>query len=223
MASAVTAAKPRRQSDWTPSADRGPYRMAFKRAFDVLAVLAFAPFVLPIIAVLALVIARDGGSPFYSQVRLGKNRSTFRMWKLRSMVTDADARMEECLAADPDARNEWNETQKLKNDPRVTGFGRFLRKSSLDELPQLWNVLRGEMSLVGPRPMMLSQEALYPCNSYYSLRPGITGYWQTSGRNDTSFAARAMFDRAYERDLSFRTDLVVLARTASTVLRGTGY
>ena len=103
-----------------------------------------------------------GGRPFYSQVRVGKGGKPFRMWKLRSMVNDADARMETYLAENPDARAEWDSTQKLRNDPRVTRFGQFLRRSSLDELPQLWNVLKGDMSLVGPRPMMLNQQSLYP-------------------------------------------------------------
>ncbi len=200
-----------------------PYRHALKRGFDVMVVVCAAPIVLPLIAILAAFVAVDGGSPFYAQDRVGKDRRVFRMWKLRSMVTDADARMETCLAADPDMRREWNETQKLKNDPRITAFGRVLRKCSLDELPQLWNVLRGDMSLVGPRPIMTAQQALYPSNVYYRMRPGITGYWQTSGRNDTSFAARATFDAAYERDLSFATDVQILARTVRTVLHGTGY
>jgi exopolysaccharide production protein ExoY len=201
----------------------GPYRRAFKRALDVTAVLAAAPVVLPLIAALAACVAVEGGSPFYAQDRVGKNRRVFRMWKLRSMVTDADARMEECLSSNPQARREWDETQKLKNDPRITRLGRLLRKSSLDELPQLWNVLTGDMSLVGPRPMMTSQQELYPSNAYYTLRPGITGYWQVSGRNDTSFAARATYDAAYEAELSLKTDLAVLLRTIRTVTRGTGY
>ncbi len=201
----------------------GPYRRVFKRLFDISAVLAASPIIVPLIALLALGVALDGGRPFYGQSRVGRGRRVFRMWKLRSMVCDADARMEACLAADPELRREWNETQKLKCDPRITRFGRLLRKCSLDELPQLWNVLKGDMSLVGPRPMMLSQEALYPSTVYYRMRPGITGYWQTSGRNDTSFAARAVFDAAYDRDLSLATDLKLLGRTVKTVMRGTGY
>jgi exopolysaccharide production protein ExoY len=214
QATAVTHAPPLRP---------GPYRRAFKRTLDVTGVLAAIPVVLPLIVVLAACIATDGGSPFYAQDRVGKNRRVFRMWKLRSMVTDADARMEACLSSDPQARREWDETQKLKNDPRITRMGRVLRKCSLDELPQLWNVLTGDMSLVGPRPMMTSQQALYPSNAYYNLRPGITGYWQVSGRNDTSFAARATYDSAYEADLSLKTDLAILVRTVRTVTNGTGY
>ncbi len=201
----------------------GAYRKFVKRVLDVTAVLAAAPVVVPLVAGLAIGVALDGGSPFYGQERVGKDRRVFKMWKLRSMVKDADARMEACLAADPELRREWDETQKLKCDPRITRFGRFIRKSSLDELPQLWNVLVGDMSLVGPRPMMLSQQALYPSTVYYRMRPGITGYWQTSARNETSFAARAMFDADYDRDLSFATDVKLLGRTVKTVVRATGY
>ncbi len=175
------------------------------------------------VAGLAILVARDGGSPFYTQERLGKGGKVFRMWKLRSMVTDADARMESYLAGNPEARAEWDSTQKLKNDPRITPFGQFLRRSSLDELPQLWNVLKGDMSLVGPRPMMVNQRSIYPGTAYYNLRPGITGYWQTAGRNKTTFEARAEFDAAYDAEVTLMTDLRILARTVGVVLKGTGY
>ena len=193
----------------------GPYRRVFKRAFDITAVLVAVPVILPMIAGLALCVSIQGGSPFYAQERVGRDRRVFRMWKLR--------RMEACLAADAGARREWDETQKLKNDPRITPIGRVLRKCSLDELPQLWNVLIGDMSLVGPRPMMTSQQALYPSTVYYEMRPGITGYWQVSARNESSFADRAVFDSAYDADLSLATDLRVLWRTVHTVTNGTGY
>ncbi|GAB1360929.1 hypothetical protein MASR1M32_01650 [Rhodobacter sp.] len=199
------------------------YRDGVKRLLDIAAIVAAAPVVLPMVAAMAIMVARDGGSPFYSQVRVGKGGKPFRMWKLRSMVNDADDRMEAYLAENPAARAEWDSTQKLKNDPRITPTGQFLRKSSLDELPQLWNVLKGDMSLVGPRPMMLNQQSLYPGEAYYRLRPGITGYWQTAGRNKTTFEARADFDAAYETDLTLMADLRILARTVGVVLKGTGY
>lgn len=198
------------------------YRRLVKRGIDVAAVVLTLPVTVPLIGVLALCVARHGGSPFYAQTRVGRHGKPFSMWKLRSMVGDAEARMEEYLACNPEARAEWDSTQKLRADPRVTAFGAFLRKTSLDELPQLWNVLKGEMSLVGPRPMMLSQQALYPGVAYYALRPGITGYWQTAGRNRTTFEARAEYDTAYERTLSFATDLRILALTVGVVLKGTG-
>ncbi len=200
----------------------GVYRSVFKRVLDVSAIVMAAPVVLPIVAVLAFGVARDGGSPFYTQSRIGKDGRIFRMWKLRSMVRDADRQMQDLLSRDPAARAEWETSQKLRNDPRVTSFGRFLRRSSLDELPQLWNVLTGDMSLVGPRPMMVNQQSLYPGSAYYALRPGITGYWQTSGRNQTTFAARAEFDTVYEEGLSLVTDLRILVRTVNVVLKGTG-
>jgi len=139
------------------------------------------------------------------------------------MVINADAKLEAYLASDPEARAEWDAHQKLKKDPRITLFGRILRKSSLDELPQLWNVLKGEMSLVGPRPMMESQRELYPGVSYYSLRPGITGTWQISDRNLCSFRARASFDEAYAREISFSKDVGILCQTVFVVARCTGY
>ena len=200
----------------------GLYRNLFKRAFDVMAVSLALPVVAPVILGLALLVRKDGGPAFYTQLRVGKDGRHFRMWKLRSMVADADARMNTYLDGNPDARREWDRTQKLRRDPRVTAFGNFLRRSSLDELPQLWNVLTGDMSLVGPRPMMLNQQALYPGEAYYALRPGITGHWQTSGRNATAFEARAEYDTAYDVDLSLAADLRILGRTVGVVLRGTG-
>ncbi|NPD13873.1 sugar transferase [Xinfangfangia sp. D13-10-4-6] len=200
----------------------GLYRNFFKRALDILAILAAVPIILPMVLMLAIMVARDGGRPFYTQMRVGRGGRPFRMWKLRSMVIDADQRLEAWLAANPEARAEWDSTQKLRHDPRITPFGHFLRRSSLDELPQLWNVFIGDMSLVGPRPMMLSQREIYPGTAYYALRPGVTGYWQTAGRNRTTFEARAEFDAIYEEQLSLKSDLTILARTVGVVLRGTG-
>jgi exopolysaccharide production protein ExoY len=201
----------------------GPYRRGVKRLFDLCAVALATPIVLPLIAGMACAVAIGGGQPFYAQSRVGKGGRVFRMWKLRSMVCDADARMKAHLAADPAARAEWDATQKLKSDPRITPLGQFLRRSSLDELPQLWNVVTGDMSLVGPRPMMPCQRDMYPGTAYYALRPGITGLWQTAGRNRTTFAARAEYDAAYESRVTLRDDLGILWRTVSVVLRGTGY
>jgi len=200
----------------------GPYRRAFKRLLDLSLVLLAAPFILPLVGILALLVARDGGKPFYTQERVGLGGRVFRMWKLRSMVVDADARMADYLASNPEARHEWEVNQKLANDPRVTTFGSILRKTSLDELPQLWNVFIGDMSLVGPRPMMVCQRHLYPSPAYYRMRPGITGYWQTAGRHRTSFAARAGFDAAYEQEISLATDVTLLFRTVGVVIKGTG-
>lgn len=210
------------QLEVKPTAN-GPYRSYFKRLFDITAIVMAAPVVVPVVLVSALLVARDGGSPFYTQMRVGQGGRRFRMWKLRSMVLDADARMEDYLDSNPEARLEWDSTQKLKADPRITRMGKFLRKSSLDELPQLWNVLRGDMSLVGPRPMMINQQQMYPGMAYYALRPGITGYWQTAGRNRTTFEARAEYDDAYEAELSLKSDVKVLLATVAVVVNGTGY
>lgn len=207
-----------------PDRPRSVYRRHAKRALDLAIVLLAAPPALVIITVAALLlILREGGSPFYRQERIGLEGRVFGMWKLRTMVPDAEAVLERYLAGNPEARAEWDRHQKLKNDPRITPLGRFLRRSSLDELPQLWNVVVGDMSIVGPRPMMCSQRGLYPGTEYYVMRPGITGYWQTSARNDSSFHERAGFDQAYYRALSLRTDLRIIWRTFSVVLRGTGH
>ena len=200
----------------------GLYRSSVNRSLDVLLVLMALPVVLPLVLVLALVVLMDGSNPFYSQERVGRGGHRYRMWKLRSMVTDAEKRLQGHLDINPEARAEWEETQKLRHDPRVTRFGRILRKSSLDELPQLWNVLIGHMSLVGPRPMLPEQQALYPGSSYYGLRPGLTGLWQVSERNQSTFASRAMYDDDYDRSISLRTDALVIWRTVGVVVGATG-
>ena len=202
---------------------RGFYPTHLKRFFDVAVVLIAAPFVLPLVALLAFLVAMDGGPAFYSQPRVGRNGKTFRCWKLRSMVVDADTALAAYLDANPAARAEWDETQKLKADPRITRIGHLLRKTSLDELPQLWNVFVGEMSLVGPRPMMPDQAPLYPGQAYYQLRPGITGFWQISDRNNSAFAARAVHDTAYANRLSLMTDIAVLFSTVGVVFKATGH
>lgn len=200
----------------------GPYRNGIKRIVDISLVLLAAPFLLPLMGLFAVLVMLDGGAPFYVQERVGRNGRIFRMWKLRTMAPDAEARLEQLLEADPEMRAEWEHSQKLRHDPRITGVGHMLRKSSIDELPQLWNVLRGDMSLVGPRPMMPDQQELYPGRSYYTMRPGVTGLWQVSERNLCSFADRARFDAEYDHRLSLLTDLRVMVETVWVVLRGTG-
>lgn len=205
------------------SAPRTFYRSYGKRTFDVLFAILVLPAVLPVILLLALLVALDGGKPFYSQARVGKGGATYRMWKLRTMVVDAEHRLQDHLAADASAREEWNHTQKLRKDPRVTRIGRFLRKTSLDELPQVWNVLVGEMSVVGPRPILPDQRVLYHGSEYYALRPGITGLWQVSCRNASSFADRVSFDAKYSRTLSLTLDLRLILATVWVVVLGTGH
>jgi len=201
----------------------GLYRDLFKRLFEGAVVIVVLPIAVPIIFVLALLAGRDGHNPFYLSDRVGRGGKNFRMFKLRTMVPNAEELLEAHLATNADAREEWESTQKLKDDPRITSIGRFLRKSSLDELPQLWNVMVGNMSLVGPRPMLPSQRALYPGLAYYALRPGITGLWQVSDRNDVEFARRADFDREYYVQMSFFMDIRLMVKTVAVVIRGTGY
>ena len=202
----------------------GPYRVFFKRALDLTLVIVSLPLVLPLIAFLAVLVAMlTGGKPFYTQSRVGKDGQLFRMWKLRTMIKNADAELENYLRQNPEARAEWDKTQKLKNDPRITFVGRLLRKTSADELPQLFNVLNGTMSLVGPRPMMVEQQSFYKGSDYYELRPGLTGLWQVSDRNECEFGGRVAYDRMYNRGLSLKTDLRILFQTVGVVLRATGH
>jgi len=202
---------------------KGLYQTWVKRALDILAIVICLPLVLPFMGLLALAVAMQGGNPFYRQARVGLHGKTFTMWKLRTMVRDADAALAAHLQANPAARAEWARTQKLKDDPRITPLGAILRRTSLDELPQLWNVLRGEMSLVGPRPMLPEQQGLYPGSAYYTMLPGITGLWQVSARNEAAFAERASFDTRYHHSLSFWTDLRTLLATVRVVTRATGH
>ena len=198
------------------------YRDRAKRLIDVALVLASAPVTVPLVLLMALLVALDGASPFYSQRRIGRAGRVFSIWKMRTMVPEADAQLRSHLEASPDAAREWHATQKLRHDPRVTRIGRILRKTSLDEVPQFWNVITGEMSLIGPRPMMVEQAELYPGRAYYALRPGITGPWQVSDRNDTTFAARAQYDQDYYEALALGVDLSIFLRTFAVILLCTG-
>jgi undecaprenyl-phosphate galactose phosphotransferase len=174
----------------------------------------------PVFIVLSLLIRRDGGPVFFGHKRLGKNGQIFKCWKFRSMVPNAQDVLKDLLARDPAAKEEWERDFKLKNDPRITRIGRILRKTSLDELPQLLNILCGEMSLVGPRPIVDDERKYYgdKISHVLSVSPGITGLWQVSGRNDTSYAERVYLDGWYVDNRSLRNDLVILFRTAIVVL-----
>jgi exopolysaccharide production protein ExoY len=204
------------------AAPRGVYAARAKRLFDIVAAACMLLLVAPLVMVLAWVVRRDGGPAFHRQERVGRHGRTFMCWKLRSMQPNAEQLLAEHLEQDPAAAAEWARDQKLRHDPRITRPGRVLRKYSLDELPQLANVLLGDMSLVGPRPMMPQQMELYPGRSYTALRPGVTGFWQVSDRNRTSFAARARYDDRYLAEVSLYTDIRVMLQTVQVVLRGTG-
>lgn len=198
------------------------YSRGGKRLFDLALVLFTAPMWVPILLVVVALVALSGGKPVYTQKRVGRGGQEFTIYKVRTMVTDAKERLDAYLASNPEAAREWSTHQKLRNDPRITAVGRFLRKSSLDELPQIINVLKGDMSIVGPRPMMTDQRRLYPGNDYYSMRPGITCLWQISERSNSTFAARGSYDSQYYSAMSLRTDMRIILSTFRVVLDGTG-
>lgn len=201
---------------------RNALRPALKRAMDIAGALILLLVSLPVFAAIALLVRLDGGPAFYSHPRVGLGGRRFGCLKFRSMVVDADQRLAALLERDPEARAEWERCRKLRHDPRVTWIGRFLRATSLDELPQLINVLRGEMSLVGPRPVQAAElETHYgpvATAHYLSVRPGITGLWQVSGRSETSYAARVALDSQYATNPSLWTDIRILLRTPAAVL-----
>jgi Undecaprenyl-phosphate galactose phosphotransferase WbaP len=202
-----------------------PGSRIIKRTLDLLFVLAGGIVALPLVGVIAALIKLTSPGPvFYGQRRFGRGGRPFIAWKFRSMVAGANQVLEEHLKSDPSLRAEWTLTQKLKRDPRITSFGRFLRHTSLDELPQLWNILIGEMSLVGPRPIVASEIARYGANFalYKKVTPGLTGMWQVSGRNLLSYEQRIGFDLYYVRNWSPWLDLYILAHTVTVVLRGDG-
>ncbi|MCL4676102.1 MAG: sugar transferase [Pararhodobacter sp.] len=202
----------------------GRYARRGKRALDIGLSAVAIVLAAPVLVVLALALWIEGGRPFYAQERLGMNGRRFRMWKLRTMVQDAETQLERCLERDPVLRAEWELTQKLKNDPRVTTVGRLLRKSSMDELPQVYNVLKGDMSIVGPRPMLPEQMPLYRNpQAYLGIRPGLTGLWQVTARNEESFDLRAVLDLRYAQRLSLGQDLRIIGATFGAVWRATGY
>jgi undecaprenyl-phosphate galactose phosphotransferase len=198
--------------------------MSSKRCFDVLASIALLLMLSPVFGVIALMVMRDGGPCVFGHTRVGRGGAKFKCLKFRTMVTNADAVLKDLLARDPLARAEWERDFKLKNDIRVTKIGRFLRHTSLDELPQLWNVLRGEMSLVGPRPIIEAELERYGSDVRYYLaaKPGITGLWQVSGRNDIDYATRVALDVSYVNAWRFSTDLLILMKTVAVVVKGRG-
>ncbi len=196
-----------------------------KRSFDVSAVLCAALFISPLIlASIAVLLLLQGRPIFIRHQRIGKSGKPFPCLKFRTMVTDADAVLQQHLAESPSALDEWQKTFKLKNDPRVTWLGRFLRKSSLDEIPQLWNILKGEMSLVGPRPIVEAEKPRYGMHieHYCRVRPGLTGLWQVKGRSDTDYDTRVQLDVEYVSSMSLLRDLKIMAMTIPAVLMSKG-
>lgn len=200
------------------------YRTFGKRWLDLVLALLILPVVAPVIGAIWLWTLRDGGPGFFGHERVGLHGNTFKCWKIRSMVADAETRLALHLAGDSAAAAEWGLHHKLARDPRVTAMGRFIRRTSLDELPQIWNVICGEMSLVGPRPVVPEELDRYRGNlaSYLALRPGITGLWQVYGRNEVSYEARVGMDVAYGRNIGMLTDLKLILMTGGSVFNATG-
>lgn len=201
-----------------------PIRDPRKRVMDVMIAAAMLFFAMPAMLAIVVLVRRDGGAALFGHNRIGENGRIFRCLKFRSMVANADEVLKELLERDEAAREEWASTQKLRHDPRITRLGRFLRATSLDELPQLLNVLRGDMSLVGPRPIVQAEVERYGENItyYYATRPGLTGLWQVSGRSNTSYARRVALDSAYVRHWTFWKDVLILLKTIPAVLRHDG-
>jgi len=196
-----------------------------KRGIDLSCSLVISSLMLPLIVLTALLIKLTSPGPiFYGQKRIGRNGRTFKAWKFRSMRADADAVLQDYLDANPEAREEWQRDHKLRNDPRVTWLGAFIRRTSIDELPQFWNVFNGDMSLVGPRPIVQDEVARYGdvFRLYTTVKPGITGLWQVSGRNDIDYQGRVLLDQFYIRHWSPWLDMYVIAKTVIVVLERSG-
>ena len=192
-----------------------------KRCIDIIATLVLAPIALAIVGILALLVRRDGGNAFFCQPRVGRNGKVFKLWKLRTWCRMRTKSCGRTWSATP-ALGPSGRRRKTADTSRITPIGRYLRKYSADEVPQLWNVFVGQMSLVGPRPMCPEQQSQYPGVAYFQVRPGMTGLWQIGARNSCSFAERAIYDNEYARAMSFAKDIQILLSTPYVVLRGTG-
>ena len=198
----------------------------YKRPFDIIFSLFAIIITLPIsVPIMLIVKLTDGGNIFYGHTRIGKNGKPFKIFKFRSMYMNADKKLKEILETNPKAKKEWEQNFKLKNDPRITPIGNFLRKSSLDELPQFINSLKGDMSVVGPRPVIQKELDKYykdKAEIYKKVRPGVTGYWQVEGRSDTDYEERVKMDEEYIKNQSFLWDLKIIFQTISVMVSGRG-
>lgn len=209
---------------FTPVTRRLGLGAVAKRTLDILGALALGLIFSPLMLVIVVLTRREGGSVIYKHRRVGLNGKMFGCLKFRTMVPNADQVLRELLESDPALKAEWVRDHKLRNDPRITRLGRFLRRTSLDELPQIWNVLRGEMSLVGPRPVVREELLRYgrSVRVYLSTKPGITGLWQVTGRNDTDYRRRVALDAYYARNQNLLLDMYILFKTTGVVLGGSG-
>lgn len=200
-------------------------RLPAKRIFDLAVAVLLLLVLAPLLLALCIVMMASGGPVFYRQLRVGRRGAAFAMVKFRTMVPDAQSMLAAHLASNPQAAAEWTLSQKLEQDPRVTRLGRVMRRFSLDELPQLWNVVRGDMSIVGPRPVLpdeLHRAYGARVDCYLSRNPGLTGLWQVRGRSRIGHAGRRRLDRLYHRREGLRLDLWIVLQTVPAVLRGTG-
>jgi exopolysaccharide production protein ExoY len=198
---------------------------AAKRSFDVAAALLAIVLLLPLLLLVALVVKlADRGPVFYRHRRVGRNAVPFQCLKFRTMVVNSDEVLRRHLAVNNHAAQEWRETRKLKDDPRITALGRVLRRTSVDELPQLFNILAGEMSVVGPRPIVDAEIVKYGATIayYYSARPGLTGKWQVTGRNDVDYRRRVQLDQEYVANWRFTTDVRIILKTVVVVVASRG-
>lgn len=205
--------------------DRLWFQRATKRVLDVSISLVVLFFLSPVLVTIAVLVRiQDRGPAIFAHTRIGQNGEPFKCYKFRSMVIDAPDRLEMLLAADPEAAAEWARDQKLRKDPRITKLGGFLRRSSLDEFPQLLNILRGEMSIVGPRPIVMDEARRYGSQfeAYKAVRPGVTGLWQVSGRNDVSYDERVEMDARYAREWTVLGDIWIIIKTVPAVLLSRG-
>ena len=195
-----------------------------KRIFDLVGSIAIIITISPLLLYIYNKVKKDGGPAIYSHERIGKGGKIFKCLKFRSMVTNSKEVLEDLLSKDIQAKQEWEATFKLKNDPRITKIGHFLRRTSLDELPQLFNVLKGEMSLVGPRPIITAELEKYNDEvAYYLLsKPGMTGLWQVSGRSDVDYETRVYLDTWYVKNWSMWNDIAILFKTIGVVLKKDG-
>ncbi len=202
----------------------GLYMRGGKRMFDLAVCLFILPFVGFSILLLWCLAKLVGPSGFFAHKRVGRDGVVFRCWKIRTMIANADQALVQVFQQRPALRNEWEKSRKLGNDPRVLPFGKYLRRTSLDELPQIWNVIRGDMSLVGPRPVTRSELSLFgdARKDYLSVRPGITGLWQVKARRVPCYIRRVKLDRHYARNISFGQDLRILLWTLPVLFRPTG-
>lgn len=208
----------------SPPPDRA-YARYGKRVLDIFFTLVSVIVLLPVMCLIALsVMLSHSGTPFFKHRRIGKNGAPFMCWKFRTMVPNAETRLKDYLADNPKAQKEWKENFKLTHDPRITRLGRLLRCSSMDELPQMWNIIKGDMSIVGPRPVTEEELSMYgpSLHYYHSVRPGLTGSWQVSGRNDTSYSDRVDLDVNYAKTFTFRMDLCIIKSTVKAVIYRTG-